>query len=364
MKIRYFLAFALVTVSILVASCAPAATPAPVQPSAPTNASAPAAPTVAPTEASSAAVEPKKPYNIFMMPKITGNPYFVAANDGAAEAAKELGVNLIWQAPSKGDPNEQVQLIQSAMQQKVDAILVSATDKDALVPVMQQAMKAGILVMTWDADVQPAGRQIFVNQASLEGIGISLAQSLGKIMDYSGDFAIVSSTTTAPNQTAWIEYAMQEMKDPKYANMKLIDTVYGGDQDETAYQAAQGLVTAHPDLKGILAPGSTMIAATARLLQDKGLCGKITLTGLGVPSEMRPYVSNGCVPQFVLWSPPDLGYLSIYTAVRYLDGEITGKEGEKYTAGKLGEYTFIANGEVVLGPGFVFDKNNIDDFQF
>lgn len=313
---------------------------------------------------SQAATKAKKAYNIFMMPKITGNPYFVAANNGASEAAKELGVNLIWQAPSKGDPNEQVQLIQSAIQQKVDAILVSATDVDALVPVMQQAMKAKILTMTWDADVAAPGRQIFINQASLKGIGISLAQTLGKIMNYAGNFAIVSSTTTAPNQTAWIKYALEEMKKSKYAKMKLIDTVYGGDQDETAYQAAQGLVTAHPDLKGILAPGSTMVAATARLIQDKGLTGKIPLTGLGVPSEMRPYVKNGTVPAFVLWSPPDLGYLSVYAAVRYLDGAITGKKGEKFEAGKLGKRTMLPNGEILLGPGYVFDKSNIDQFQF
>jgi rhamnose transport system substrate-binding protein len=350
MKIKFHLFAIVLVLSLVLGACAPAATQAPA----------------AATQPPAAATQPpaKKAFNIFMMPKVTGNPYFVAANSGADLAAKELGVNLIWQAPSKGDPNEQVQLIQSAIAQKVDAILVSATDKQALVPMMQQAMKAGIFVMTWDADVDVAGRQLFANQASLEGIGRALAQSLGKIMNYEGEYGIASSTTTAPNQTAWIKWMNEEFKDPKYSKMVYTETVYGGDTDEEGYVAAQALLKAHPNLKAIVAPGSTSIASAARAIQDKGLAGKVLLTGLGVPSEMKTYVKSGLCPEFVLWSPPDLGYLSVYIAYSYLTKAITGKEGEKFTAGKLGNYTIGKDGEIILGPGFVFDKNNIDNFSF
>ncbi len=382
MKLKYILFLTVFVLSFVLSSCAPAATPAPAaepaksEPAKAEEAAAPAAPAEskpeeaaqAPTaeEAKPAEAQPaeKKAFNIFMMPKVTGNPYFVAANTGADEAAKELGVNLIWQAPSKGDPNEQVELIKSAIAQKVDAILVSATDKEALVPVMQDAMKANILVMTWDADVNVEGRQIFVNQASLEGIGRALGQSLGKIMNYEGEYGIASSTTTAPNQTAWIKWMNEEFKDPKYAKMVYTETVYGGDTDEEGYVAAQALLKAHPNLKAIVAPGSTSIASAARAIQDKGLTGKVLLTGLGVPSEMKTYVKSGLCPEFVLWSPPDLGYLTVYTAYRILNKEASGKEGDKFTAGKLGEYTIGKDGEIILGPGFVFNKDNIDNFDF
>ena len=230
MKLKYSLFAIVIILSLLLGSCTAAPTQAPPKPAE----KQPAAATEAPAAA--------EPFDIFMMPKVTGNPYFVAANTGADEAAKELGVNLIWQAPSKGDPNEQTELIKSAIAQKVNSILVSATDKQALVPVMEEAQKKGINVMTWDADVDVPGRQCFVNQASLEGIGRSLAQSLGKIMNYEGKYGIASSTTTAPNQTAWIKWMNEEFKDPKYAKMEYTETVYGGDTDEEGYQAAQALL--------------------------------------------------------------------------------------------------------------------------
>ncbi len=344
-QVKYKLYFltALLVLGTVLASCAPAAAPA----------------EAAPAEAAA------EKFDVFMMPKATGNPYFEACFKGATEAAGELDdINLIWQAPSIGDPNEQIQLIQSAIAQKVDAILVSATDMEALVPVMQQAMDAGIFVNTWDADVNPEGRQLFFNQASLEGVGRALAKSLGRIMNYEGKYAIVSSTTTAPNQTKWVEWFNKELEEnpDTYGKMEFLEIVYGTDMDEPAYQAAQGLLKAHPDLNAIMAPGSTMLAATARAIKDAGKTGQVLLTGLGVPSEMRSYVKDGTAPEFVLWNPVDLGYLTIYGTHYWLNGEIDG-DGDAFTAGRLGEYT-INGDEVLLGEGFAYDINTVDLFDF
>lgn len=369
MKIKYSIFASLVILSMILTACAPAATPAPEPPKAeepaaaePTKAAE--APAAEPTKAAEAPAEGKK-FNVFMMPKVTGNPYFEACFKGATEASNELGdINLIWQAPSKGDPNEQIELIQSAIAQKVDAILVSATDMEALVPVMKQAKDAGIFVATWDADVNKEGRTIFFNQASLEGIGRALAKSLGRILNYEGKYGIVSSTTTAPNQTKWIEWFNKELEEnpDKYGKMEFTEIVYGGDMDEPAYQAAQGLLKAHPDLNGIMAPGSTMIAASARAIKDSGKTGQVLLTGLGVPSEMRSYVKDGTSPEFVLWNPIDLGYLSIYGTEAWLKGSIEGDGGE-FKAGRLGDYK-VTGDEVLLGEGFAYNKENVDSVDF
>lgn len=355
MKIKYLILVALLILGMLVAACAPAAPVEEVE-------EAPTAEEAAEEVAEEAEAEV---YDIFMMPKVTGNPYFEACLKGATEAVEELGnINFIWQAPSIGDPSEQIEIIQSAIAQKVDAILVSATDMEALVPVMQQATDAGIFVATWDADVNPEGRPLFFNQASLEGIGRAMAKSLGRIMDYEGKYGIVSSTTTAPNQTKWIEWFFKEIEEnpDTFSNMEYTETVYGGDMDEPAYQAAAGLLTAHPDLAGIMAPGSTMVAATARAIKDAGKTGEVVLTGLGVPSEMRSYVKDGTAPEFVLWNPIDLGYLTIYGTYYWLTGVIDG-DGDTFTAGRLGDY-IIDGDEVLLGEGYVYDVNNIDMVDF
>ena len=92
--------------------------------------------------------------------------------------------------------------------------------------------------------------------------------------------------------------------------------------------------------------------------------GKIKLTGLGFPNQMRKYVKDGTVEEFQLWVPKDVGYLAGQAAAALVAGRISGKEGEKFKAGRLGEYTIGANGEIVLGPLTTFKKDNIDKFDF
>ena len=105
-------------------------------------------------------------------------------------------------------------------------------------------------------------------------------------------------------------------------------------------------------------------SAAARYLSTSPQKGKIKLTGLGFPNQMRKYVKNGTVDEFQLWVPKDVGYLAGQAAAALQAGRITGKEGETFTAGRLGDYTIGKNGEIVLGPLTTFDKNNIDKFDF
>jgi rhamnose transport system substrate-binding protein len=179
-----------------------------------------------------------------------------------------------------------------------------------------------------------------------------------------GKIAILSATSTAPNQNEWIALMNEQLKQPEYAKLQLVDTVYGDDDDQKSYTEAQGLMTKHPDLKVIIAPTTVGIAASARAVQDANKVGTVLVTGLGTPNSMRDYVKSGAAPQFALWNPGDLGYLAVQTLNAISSGTIKGQPGDKYTAGKLGEYTIAQDGTVLLGKPTVFNKDNIDQFDF
>ncbi len=336
-------------VALLLAACVPPTTP--VVPAAPAEKAAPT---------------PAKGFKIGLVVKNLGNPFFEAVNRGAQEAAKELGDEVIFQGPATPTAEGQIEIIDALIAQKVDAIAITANDPEALVPVGKKAMDAGIKVVTFDSAVAPEGRQLFVNQADMEQIGRIQVQMLAEMINYEGEIAILSAASTMTNQNTWIEWMKKELEDPKYAKMKLVAIVYGDDLREKSYNEAQGLFKSYPNLKGIISPTTVGIAATARALQDAGLCGKIALTGLGLPSEMAEYIKNGCSKEMALWNPIDLGYLTVYATHAMLDGTLTGKVGETFKAGRLGEYTTQDEGNggvmVLLGPPFRFNAENIDEW--
>ena len=183
----------------------------------------------------------------------------------------------------------------------------------------------------------------------------------------SGDIAILSATSQATNQNLWIDFMKKELQKPKYANLKLVKIAYGDDIRDKSVSEAEGLLQSFPNLKVIIAPTTVGIAAAGKVLTDKGLGGKVFLTGLGLPSEMATYIENGVCPYMFLWNPIDVGYLGAYVATALVSGKITGKVGEKFTAGRLGEkvITQAPDGgtEVLLGPPFKFDKANIADWK-
>jgi rhamnose transport system substrate-binding protein len=300
--------------------------------------------------------------NYVLVPKNLGNPYFDTANVGAQEAAGELGVEVTYQGSAVADATEQIQLLNSLIAQNVDGLAISANDADALVPTGQEAMDAGIPVVTWDSAIAEGGRNVHVVQAESDGIAEVQLQMASDLAGGEGEIAILSATSTAPNQNEWI--ALMEEKLPDYPGLNLVATVYGDDEDEKSYNEAIGLMQTYPDLKVIIAPTTVGIAASARAVQDAERVGEVFVTGLGTPNQMREYVESGASPQFALWNPADLGYLSIYTLNAIASGEIAGEPGDSFEAGKLGSYTIRDDGTVLLGPPTVFDENNINDFDF
>jgi rhamnose transport system substrate-binding protein len=220
--------------------------------------------------------------------------------------------------------------------------MISNNAGDQIAPAAQSARDAGITVVTWDSPIPSAeGEQVFVAQVDFDETGTVMADMAVDILgEDGGKFAVLSASPDAANQNAWIA-AMQEVlgADPKYANLELLETVYGMDQSEESYKQALALVDKYPDMELIMAPTTVGIAAAAKAMQDEGLCETVKVSGLGLPSEMASFVANGCAPEFALWSFKDLGYLTYYLAYLIASGDLQGVEGEQFEAGRMGEYT-------------------------
>ncbi|WP_423462541.1 rhamnose ABC transporter substrate-binding protein [Promicromonospora sp. MS192] len=300
---------------------------------------------------------------VTMLPKNLGNPYFEASTAGAQEAAGELGVTVEEVGPDAASPDAQVPFINTAAQQGVSALVVSANDPTAIGDALEEARSAGTKVVTFDSDTEPQFRDLFVNQASAEGVADKQLELISEQIGGSGEIAILSASANATNQNAWIAL-MEEKLAADYPDIELVETVYGDDDDQTSFDKTAALLQSHPDLKGIVSPTTVGIAAAARYVSTSEYQGKVAVTGLGTPNQMREYVEDGTVEAFALWNPTDLGYLATQAAAALVAGDITGEEGDTFEAGRLGEYTVGADGEVLLGEPFVYDASNIADFDF
>jgi rhamnose transport system substrate-binding protein len=193
-------------------------------------------------------------------------------------------------------------------------------------------------------------------------IGSQQVQLISELIGGKGEIAVLSATSQATNQNAWIEVMKKTLKDPKYAGLKLDAVVYGDDSSDKSYREALGLFKTYPNLKGIISPTTVGVAATAKAIQDNGLTGKIQLTGLGLPSEMKAYIQSGVCVQMALWNPIDLGYSATQIAYALVKGTIKGAAGETVKAGRMGNIKIGANGESVMGVPFVYNKDNIEKF--
>ncbi|MEU6844639.1 rhamnose ABC transporter substrate-binding protein [Streptomyces sp. NPDC046716] len=307
----------------------------------------------------------KKGLTVAFLPKQVNNPYFTTSDNGGKKALQELGSTYKEVGTSSGtDTSGQVSYVNTLTQQQVDGIAVSAQDPGALCTALKQAMKNGVSVVTYDSDTKADCRNVFVSQASAEDLGRTQVQQIAKQIGNKGEIAILSAAQTATNQNTWIDYMKDELKKPEYKDIKLVKTAYGDDDAQKSFQQTQGLLQEHPKLKGIISPTTVGIKAAAQYLSGSKYKGKVKLTGLGTPNDMRAYVKNGTVDAFELWDPAKLGALAAHTAVALQSGQITGKEGETYKAGDMGEFTIGKDGVVSLGKPTVFDKANIDQFKF
>ncbi|NJM83568.1 MAG: substrate-binding domain-containing protein [Tabrizicola sp.] len=308
--------------------------------------------------------------NMVLLPKFLGILPFDQANRGAEEAHAELGNTgtLLFTGPTpENSVAGQIEIMTTSTSQGQNVVMLSNNAGDQIAPAAEAAQAAGTKVVTWDSPIpNGTGETVFVAQVDFGSIGVVMADMALSIMGGEGEFAVLSATPDAANQNAWIAAMEEALKDPKYAGIKLVDTVYGDDQSEVSYNRALALVDSHPNLKLIMSPTTVGIQASAKAMQDEGLCDKVKVSGLGLPAEMVSYTLNGCAPEFALWSFVDLGYLTYYTSYMLGTGKITGAVGETFTAGRMGDYTIEEDPgrpgakRILMGPFTVYNKDNVE----
>ena len=320
----------------------------------------------APAGSEGASGPAKADATITFIPKQLNNPYTDVVLGGGKTAAKAAGfatANVV--GPLEASASSQVTFINAETQAGTNAIVIAANDPDAVCSALDEARAAGAKIVAFDSDTNPECRDVFISQVVAKDVALIQTKLISEQIGGSGEIAILSATANATNQNEWIKFMEEELKsNPEYKDIKLVAKVYGDDDDAKSFQEAQGLMQAHPNLKGIISPTTVGIAATARYLSTSQYKGKVALTGLGLPNEMRSFVKDGTVSEFALWDPAQLGEVAAYAAKALVDGTITGAVGDKFTAGDLGERTIEDGGIVIVGPPTVFTKDNIDDYDF
>lgn len=302
--------------------------------------------------------------SITFIPKQLNNPYTDVVLGGGEDGAEAAGFSA-WQVvgPLDASASSQVSFINAETQAGTNVLVIAANDPDAVCPAVEEARSGGAKIVGFDSDLNC--RDLFVSQVVAKDVALIQLELISEQIGGEGEIAILSATANATNQNEWIAFMEEELaSNPDYANIELVAKVYGDDDDTKSFQEAQGLLQAYPDLKGIISPTTVGIAATARYLSTSEYKGKVALTGLGLPNEMRPFVKDGTVTEFALWDPAQLGYVAAFAGKALADGSITGAEGDTFEAGDLGEKEVGADGIVIVGPPTVFNADNIDDYDF
>jgi len=297
---------------------------------------------------------------IAMMPKAKGDPYFISCRKGAEEAAKEVGAELLWDGPTDLDPAKQNEVVEAWITRGVDAIAVSVENKEAISTVLRKARDKGIKVITWDADSEKGARDFLINQATPQGIGETLTDEAARVMGGKGEFAIVTASLSAANQNEWIKFIRQRLAE-KYPDMRIVAIQPSDGDRDKAFAETQNILKVYPNVKLVMGIAAPAVPGIAEAVKQSGRTD-VKVSGLSLPNMCKPYVKDGIIDHIVLWNTGDLGYLTVYAANGLSNGSF--KAGDpKIKAGRLNDIEVVGD-EVRLGKPFIFNKDNIDNFDF
>lgn len=300
-----------------------------------------------------------KRFVIAVMPKAKGDPYFVSARAGAEEAAKELGVDLIWDGPTSLDASQQNELIENWITRGVNAISVAVENKGSISTVLRKAREHNIAVLTWDADAETNARDYFLNQATPQGIAEALVSEAARLLPNGGQFAIVTGALSAENQNEWIAFIKQQVAQ-RHPNLKLATILPSDDDRDKAFSQTQSILKVYPDVKLVIAISAPAVPGAAEAVQQSGRA--VDVIGLSLPSICKPYIHSGIVQSIVLWNTRDLGYLTVYAGWLDATKKIDPSQGS-IAAGRLGHLR-LDDSQIVLGKPLKIDKSNIDTLPF
>jgi ABC-type sugar transport system substrate-binding protein len=302
-----------------------------------------------------------KRLTVALLPKSKGNAYFISCRAGAEKAARALGVDLLFDGPTDTDPAKQNEIIENWITLGVDVIAAACENREGISTALRKAQARGIKVITYDADALPDARAFFVNQATPEGIGHTLMDEAARLTNAEGEFAVILSTLTASNMQEWLKHIRARLAE-KYPRMKLVAVRPCDDQKDKAQTEATTLLSAHPGLRLLMNICSPAVPGAAEAVKQAGKTSQVKVIGLGLPSEKRRYVKEGVTDSVILWKTEDLGALAVEAAVALAKGTLQpGASSFRTAAGTTFE---IKGDQILLGQPFIFNRDNIDQFNF
>ncbi len=309
-----------------------------------------------------------RPFTVGFMPKLMGIPYFSACIKGAQEAGEELGIKVVCDGPAEAKGNLQIDLLNNWIHSgSYDCLAVACSERDQVSPTLQSAREANLSVVTYDADAQPEARQFFVNMATYDAVAEAMVDALAEELvkeqgpNPQGKIGILTSSLQAPNQSEWAKRIKAYVK-KKYPRLEVLPEEVHEEDRNLGVTKARALIQTHKDeLKGIIGLTSVAVPAAAEAVRQEEMKGKIKVTGVSTPKDMRDYVKDGTVSSFILWSPVDLGYLTVHVCYLLHKGQMP--ENGTINAGRLGKIQ-VTNREVLLGKPLRFTKENIDKYDF
>lgn len=304
-------------------------------------------------------MDTKREFTIAVVPKLVNIPYFNSVEQGVMEAAKEFGVHVIYEGPTITEPNKQIKIVEELIEQKVDVIAISANDPNELAPVLIEAKKQGVKVITWDSDTVPGVREFFVNMVHPETLGRHLMDTLAWNVDEEGDFAIMTGSLSAANLNEWLSW-IKVQQEQYYPNMNLVEIAATDDDPHKAFIVATQLLSTYPNLKGIIGNSSVGPPAAAQAVKEAGKVGEVSVVGLSSPNPMNEYLKDGSAQIVTLWSPKKLGYLTVVLAKNLLK-DLYPYDGQEIAGvGKIR----VINDMVIMGEPIDFTKENVDQYDF
>lgn len=325
---------------------------------------------------------------ITFIPKVTGNSFFESANDGAQAFAEKVGgFTINYDGSAQAAVADQVQIINNAVNQGSDGIVVSSVDATGLDEALKKALKADIPVVTWDSDVSPDARQIMVSQGSPEILAEFLVMLGENALKASGKdpenddikYCWHYSQATVTDQNSWHDAAevIIAEKHPNWTNVAP-DNYYSNQDAELAISTGEAVLTAHEDINLIICNDSTALPGQAQAAQNLGLgVEDVAITGFATPNAMKDYCTAGVVNNWGLWDTAIQGSIACYMAYYLSEGNEV-NVGDKIDIPEIGEVEIVENSEItgnesdnVDGSGVVFlpertefTADNMDDYDF
>ena len=327
-----------------------------------------------------------KGMTVAFIPKLTGNSFFEAANDGAQKYAADWGITVKYMGSATASVTDQLTVIDQAIAEGVDAIAISSVDAKALDEKLKEAQDAGIVVCTWDSDVSSDARSIMVSQGTADILGPMLVEMGVKSLTERGKdptkdaikYVWHYSQATVADQNSWYVAGEAYIKE-KYPNWVAVSEPFYSEQDsQKSVSIGESILEAYPDIDLIICNDSTALPGQCQAAQNKGLTAKdITITGFCTPSGMKSYLDAGITTRWGLWDCGIQGALGCYFAA-YLAAGNTVKAGDTINVPGIGDCSVITNDKLVSGDktadtnnGVVllperveFTKDNIAQYNF